>query len=101
MKKDKPKRRTNWDQLKVVSSWGGENRSWEQIGKIEEKRAAWAEEEERRKTAKDNLNAFNAKQSDWYGTCRFCGQKRIGTLEELSAPHNCKERNVAQATDKS
>jgi hypothetical protein len=30
------------------------------------------------------LAAYNAIQRDWYGRCRVCGEKLMGTIKELS-----------------
>ena len=35
---------------------------------------------------RENLRAFNAKQDDWYATCRVCGNKRTGTIAEITKP---------------
>ena len=40
--------------------------------------------------AKETLNKFNAKQSDWYTVCPKCGGKFMGTIKELKA-HTCKD----------
>lgn len=72
-----------------MSNWKDINMSWEDLRKLEAKKAEQLEEEERRKTASVNLKAFNEKQSDWYGKCRNCGKERRGTMAEVTAPCGC------------
>lgn len=39
---------------------------------------------------KQRIADLQAQYTDWTTTCRWCGQKRTGTIAELSKPHNCK-----------
>lgn len=78
-----------------MSNWKNVSGSWDDLRKREAKKQEFKDEEERRKTARENLKAFNEKQNDWYGTCRHCGKERTGTLKELSAPCDCQKEKVA------
>lgn len=35
------------------------------------------------------VTTFLEAQTDWYATCRYCGEELTGTLKELKA-HRCK-----------
>lgn len=85
---------TNWDKI-PTSGWKGVSGSWADHERYEKHREEQSAEEERRRTAKENLASFNANVADWYSTCRTCGKTRRGTLKELSGPCECANANAS------
>lgn len=39
--------------------------------------------EKDREEARVRLNEFNAKQTDWYATCRVCGARLEGSIAQI------------------